>query len=78
MTTKKVKSKIQFSKAFAELESITQWFESGQADLDEGLKKYERAMELASSLREELELAENKITEIQTKYGKSGSPSSPK
>jgi len=70
MADKKVTKKIDVSKAFSELESITSWFEEGSVDLDEGIKKYERAMELASALREQLELAENKITEIQKKHSR--------
>lgn len=60
-------SKLDVAKAFSELEEITEWFERGEADLDEGLKKYERATELAEALRIRLEQAENKITEIQKK-----------
>jgi exodeoxyribonuclease VII small subunit len=69
MTDKKTK-KPQFDvgKSFAEIESIAEWFEKGEADLDEGLKKYERAMELAAVLRDRLEQAENKITEIQKRH----------
>lgn len=69
MTDKKPKkdSKLDVAKAFSELEEITEWFERGEADLDEGLKKYERATELAEALRIRLEQAENKITEIQKK-----------
>ena len=61
-------TKFDVKKAFKELEQITEWFEGENADLDEGLKKYERAMELAESLRKQLETAENKINEIQKKY----------
>ncbi len=70
MTDKKLKkdSKLDVTKAFAELEAITEWFERGEADLDEGLKKYERAAELAEALRIRLEQAENKIVEIQKKH----------
>lgn len=69
MTEKKPqKSKLDVSKAFEELEKITEWFESGQTDLDQGLEKYERAMELAEVLRARLENAENKITLIQKKH----------
>ncbi len=69
MTDKKPKkdSKLDVAKAFSELEDITEWFERGEADLDEGLKKYERATELAEALRIRLEQAENKISEIQKK-----------
>ncbi|MBD3281652.1 exodeoxyribonuclease VII small subunit [Candidatus Uhrbacteria bacterium] len=61
-------TKFDVAKAFKELEAITEWFEGENADLDEGLKKYERAMELAENLRKQLETAENKITEIQKKH----------
>jgi exodeoxyribonuclease VII small subunit len=61
-------TKLDISKAFQELEEITEWFESENTDLNEGLKKYERAMELAEILRQQLETAENKINEIQRKH----------
>ncbi len=67
---KSKKLKIIVSQAFEELDAITQWFEEGHADLDEGLKKYERAMELSGALRERLEEAENRVTEIQRKASK--------
>lgn len=60
--------KLDISKAFQELEEITEWFEGENTDLNEGLKKYERAMELAEVLRVQLETAENKINEIQRKH----------
>lgn len=60
--------KFDVTKAFKELETITEWFEGENADLEEGLKKYERAMEISESLRKQLETAENKITEIQKKH----------
>ncbi|MDD5438273.1 MAG: exodeoxyribonuclease VII small subunit [Patescibacteria group bacterium] len=68
MTEKKAKKIVDVAKAFVELESIAEWFEKGESDLDVGLKKYERAMELAEVLRERLEQAENKVTEIQKKH----------
>lgn len=69
MTDKKPRvEKLNVAKAFAELEEITEWFESGEADLDAGLKKYERAMELSEALRIRLEEAENKVTEIQKRH----------
>ena len=69
MTDKKIKKEnLDVAKAFEELEGITEWFERGETDLDAGLKKYERAMELAEALRVKLEQAENKIVEIQKKH----------
>lgn len=62
------KSKINFQKAFEELEGITEWFEKGEVDLDEGLKKFERGLELASACKEKLSEFENKVKEIKVKY----------
>ncbi|MCR4256745.1 MAG: exodeoxyribonuclease VII small subunit [Candidatus Uhrbacteria bacterium] len=55
---------IDFSKGFTELGEIAAWFEQGEPDLEEGMKKYERASELAKGLKGRLDEAENKIKEI--------------
>jgi len=60
----KKKTDIDFSKGFAELEEIAAWFEQGEPDLEQGLKKFERAGELSKALRLRLEEAENKMKEI--------------
>lgn len=60
----KKKNDIDFAKGFEELERIAAWFEQGEADLEEGMKKYERASELAKDLKGRLDEAENKIKEI--------------
>lgn len=62
------KAKINFEKAVEELESITQWFEGTEVDLDEGLKKFERALELASACKEKMDEFENKVKEIKSKF----------
>ena len=62
-------AKLDISKAFQELEEITEWFESKNTDLNEGLKKYERAMDLAEIIHQQLEIAENKIGFARTKDG---------
>ncbi len=67
------KTKINFQKAFEELEMIMEWFERGETDLDEGLKKFERGLELASVCKEKLSEIENKVVEIKGKYLVSGS-----
>jgi exodeoxyribonuclease VII small subunit len=61
------KKDIDFQGAFTELEGISKWFEQGEPDLDQGLEKFERAMDLAKVLRERLSEAENKIKEIRFK-----------
>lgn len=62
------KAKINFEKAVEELEAITQWFEGTEVDLDEGLKKFERALELASACKEKMDEFENKVKEIKSKF----------
>ncbi|MFC1787850.1 exodeoxyribonuclease VII small subunit [Patescibacteria group bacterium] len=62
------KKKTDFSKAFAELEEITEWFEGEEVDLDEGLKKFERGLELAKLCQEKLSEVENKVREVKGKY----------
>jgi len=63
----KKKTGLDFAKGFAELEEITQWFERGEPDLDQGLEKFKRATELAKALRGRLTEAENTIKEIRLK-----------
>jgi exodeoxyribonuclease VII small subunit len=57
-----------FEPALIELEEITAWFESSEADLDQGLAKFERGMELAAQLKEHLAQVENKIEKIKQKF----------
>lgn len=64
----KQQSKFNFSEAFAELEKITEWFERGDVELEEGLKKFERGLELASKLKIRLKEVENKVVEIKEKF----------
>ncbi len=66
MSTKKI---VNFASAFEELEQITQWFDGEEhVDLDEGLKKFERGLELSSSLKKKLAEVENKVEEIKLKF----------
>ncbi len=60
--------KFNFGLAFSELEKITEWFERGDVELEEGLKKFERGLELASKLKERLKEVENKVVEIKAKF----------
>ncbi len=62
------KAKESFSKAFEELESITEWFEAGEVDLDEGLKKFERGLALAKTCKEKLNEVEIKVRELKQKF----------
>jgi len=57
-----------FEEAFAELETLTEWFETKEVDLDEGVKKYERGLELAEVCRKKLADVENKVTELTKQF----------
>lgn len=62
------KKQSTFAEAFTELEEITAWFESAEVDLDEGLKKFERGLELASVCKKKLSEVENKVVELKEKF----------
>jgi len=64
-----IEEKINFTKAYQEIEEINEWFQNEDIDLEEALKKYERGMELIKKCKERLNEAENKFEEIQQKYG---------
>lgn len=67
MTAKK--TSLNFSEAFKELESITEWFDSEEnLDLDQGLKQFERGLTLAAELKKRLSEVENKVEEIKKKF----------
>lgn len=57
-----------FESALKELEDITRWFESSDADLDQGLVKFERGMELASQLKNHLTSVENRVEKIKQRF----------
>ena len=57
-----------FSAKLKELEDITKWFESSEADLDQALVKFERGMELAGELKTRLQSVENRIEQIKQKF----------
>ncbi len=62
------KKSSSFGEAFQELEEITAWFERGDVDLDEGLKKFERGLELAGICKGKLSEVENKVIELKKKF----------
>jgi exodeoxyribonuclease VII small subunit len=68
MPSKKDTKNIDVAKGFKELEDISAWFERGETDLDQGLARFERAMEIADALKKRLAAAENKVKEIKKKF----------
>lgn len=65
--TNKPASDFKYSEALKELEEITNYLESNDADLDEAIKKFERGSELAAQIEEHLKTAENTIKTIRSK-----------
>lgn len=62
------KKQISFADAFKELEELTEWFENEEVDLDEGLKKFERGLELSQVCKKKLQEVENKVTTLKKKF----------
>lgn len=61
----KVKTYQQLS---AELNSLLEWFEDGQPQLDEAVKKYDQAMKLLQQMENHLKTADNKVNKINLKF----------
>lgn len=53
-----------FTKAFVELDETAAWFERGEPDVEEGLKRFASAMEIATVLKMYLQDAQNQVNEI--------------
>jgi exodeoxyribonuclease VII small subunit len=64
----KKKLDTDFGKAFQELEETATWFERGEPDVEEGLKRFAKAMEIASTLKSYLEEAQNRVREIRAAH----------
>jgi len=62
------KKSSSFADAFQELEEITAWFETAEVDLDEGLKKFERGLELAQVCKKKLAEVENQVIDLKKKF----------
>lgn len=62
------KEKFNFTEAYQELEKLNDWFQREDIDLDEGLKKYRRGLELIKKCRERLKAAENQFIEIKKEF----------
>jgi exodeoxyribonuclease VII small subunit len=63
-----------FGAKLAELEAITAWFESDEVDLNAALAKFERGMELAAELKQELQQVENRVEVIKAKFEAAPAP----
>ena len=58
-----------FNQSYDELESIVTWFDRDDLDLEEGLAKFERGLELAKKCQEKLNQVSHRVEEISAKFG---------
>jgi exodeoxyribonuclease VII small subunit len=65
---KQNKTEANFSEDFQELEAIINWFEGDEVELEEGLSRFERGLELAQRCKERLDEVDNKVNEIRAKF----------
>lgn len=56
------------SESFSELEAITAEFERGDVDLEKGIPKFQRGLELARFLKKRLSQLENQIEEVKVQF----------
>lgn len=71
-TTTRTDKAFDFGGAYKELESIIEWFEREDPDIEAGLAKFERGLQLAKLCKERLKDVENKVVEIKAKFGQIG------
>lgn len=57
-------NKFDFSKAISELEEINNWFQKEDIDLEVGLSKFKRGLELIKKCRARLKEVENEFIKI--------------
>ena len=60
--------KFDFAKAVSEIEEINQWFQNEDVDLDEGLAKFRRGLELIKKCQTRLKQVENEFVEIKKEF----------
>lgn len=61
-------SKFDFSTAIDELEEINHWFQNEEIDLDTGLSKFRKGLELIKKCRDRLKQVENEFVEIKKEF----------
>lgn len=61
-------TKFDFAKAIKEIEEINQWFQNEDIDLDVGLEKFKRGLDLIKKCRIRLKQVENEFIDIKKEY----------
>lgn len=55
---------MNFTKSYADLQKIVEWFERDDLDVEEGIKKFEEGMVLVKELKTYLQSMEVRIVEL--------------
>jgi len=61
-------SSLNFEKSYAELEAIVAELESGKFSIDDSVKKFERGLTLAQSLKKKLTDVEKKVETMKATF----------
>lgn len=77
MTARESK-KFNFAQSYADLQKTVEWFEKGEVDLEEGIKKFEDGLKLVGELKKYLQTVENKVKQIKGKMTAGGERSDEK
>lgn len=64
------KSNTSIQTKMKKLETIVEWFESEDVDIDEALTKYEAGLKLANELQDDIKSTKNKFTKIKKSFDK--------
>ena len=68
MPTKETQNeKMDFRSGFNKLEELTEWFERGDLDVEQGLKKFEEGLRIVSTLKKQLKEVEAKVLILKKK-----------
>ncbi|MFH0927899.1 MAG: exodeoxyribonuclease VII small subunit [bacterium] len=62
------RSKQSFAESFAKLSEIASYFEEGEIDVEEGLKKFEEGLALAEICKTRLKEIENRVVELKKQF----------
>lgn len=64
--------KASIQEKMKQLETIVEWFESDDVDIDEALQRYEEGLKLIDELQKDMKTAKNKFTKLQKSFEQKG------
>ncbi len=64
--------KVSTQEKMKQLETIVEWFESDDVDIDEALQKYEEGLKLVNELQKDMKTSKNKFIKLQKSFEQKG------